>query len=83
MTDSKSGNSSRLSLLLSASSSSSMSAFAGKQNLSQGGDKVPVAPSEVKAKDVVGDDEASESLSSSLDGAGSEGVVAEPKKKEQ
>ena len=42
-----------------------------------------MAPSEVNSKDVVADDEASESLSSSLDGAGSEGVVAEPKKKEQ
>ena len=48
----------------SASSSSSMSAGARKQKKSQ--DKVPLSPSEVKAKDV-GDYEASQSLSSSSD----------------
>ena len=52
----------------SASSSSSMSAGARKQKKSQ--DKVPLAPSEVEAKDV-GDDEESESLSSSNDKLGS------------
>ena len=57
-----------------------MSAGARKQKKSQ--DKVTVAPSEMKAKDV-GDDEASESLSSSSssDDGKSEGPVTEAKKK--